>query len=141
MAARRIVLAAGSRGPATCTKAVRAGAWAHCSATSRRCAWSSSNVAGRLTFKAGGDAERELLKSLPAMLDKIDAWVTAGVLSTIWWVLRKPGKISRTLRQNLARFRHALSVVYSAANSPGRSYPPDIRYPSLSVAPAVPAVQ
>src|SRR2546423_583572 len=32
-------------------------------------------------FRAGGGAEQELLASLPAMLDRIDGWIEAGVLN------------------------------------------------------------
>ena len=35
---------------------------------------------GRLVFAADRDAERELLADLPAMLDRIDAWIADGVL-------------------------------------------------------------
>jgi glutathione S-transferase len=35
---------------------------------------------GRLVFAAGGAAERELLADLPAMLDRIDAWIADGAL-------------------------------------------------------------
>jgi glutathione S-transferase len=36
---------------------------------------------GRRIFAAGGRAERELLGELPAMLDRIDAWIAGGVLN------------------------------------------------------------
>ncbi|MEA2412601.1 MAG: glutathione S-transferase [Thermoleophilaceae bacterium] len=35
---------------------------------------------GRLIFAAGPRAERELLAGLPAMLDRIDAWIADGVI-------------------------------------------------------------
>ena len=35
---------------------------------------------GRLIFAAAGSAERELLAELPSMLDRVDAWIDAGVL-------------------------------------------------------------
>src|SRR4051794_30571849 len=35
---------------------------------------------GRRIFAAGGKAERDLLTELPAMLDRIDAWIRGGVL-------------------------------------------------------------
>jgi glutathione S-transferase len=35
---------------------------------------------GRVVFAAGGAAERELLAELPALLDRIDAWIADGVL-------------------------------------------------------------
>jgi glutathione S-transferase len=34
----------------------------------------------RIVFAAGPDADREVLPELPGMLDKIDAWIRAGVL-------------------------------------------------------------
>jgi glutathione S-transferase len=36
---------------------------------------------GRFVFAASRDSEGELLASLPAMLDRIDAWIDAGVLN------------------------------------------------------------
>ena len=35
---------------------------------------------GRSVFAAGGSAERKLLDELPALLDRIDAWIADGVL-------------------------------------------------------------
>jgi glutathione S-transferase len=35
---------------------------------------------GRRIFASGGRAERELLADLPAMLDRIDAWIEEGIL-------------------------------------------------------------
>ena len=35
---------------------------------------------GRLVFAAGPAAERQLLVELPAMLDRIDAWIADGLL-------------------------------------------------------------
>jgi glutathione S-transferase len=35
---------------------------------------------GRLVFAAGPAAERQLLAELPAMLDRIDAWIADGLL-------------------------------------------------------------
>jgi glutathione S-transferase len=35
---------------------------------------------GRRVFAAGGAAERELMAELPAMLDRIDAWIAEGIL-------------------------------------------------------------
>jgi glutathione S-transferase len=35
---------------------------------------------GRRVFAAGGRAERELLAELPAMLDRIDAWIGEGII-------------------------------------------------------------
>jgi hypothetical protein len=35
---------------------------------------------GRRVFAAHGRAERELLAELPAMLDRIDAWISDGII-------------------------------------------------------------
>jgi glutathione S-transferase len=40
----------------------------------------NSSVAARLIFRADADAERRLLAELPAMLDRIDAWIADGLL-------------------------------------------------------------
>jgi glutathione S-transferase len=39
-----------------------------------------SRVSARFVFRANPQSERELLEALPAMLEKIDAWIDAGVL-------------------------------------------------------------
>jgi glutathione S-transferase len=39
-----------------------------------------SRASARTTFAAGADAERDLLIGLPAMLDRVDSWIDAGVL-------------------------------------------------------------
>jgi glutathione S-transferase len=40
-----------------------------------------ARAVGRFMFAVNRDSERELLASLPAMLDRIDAWIDAGVLN------------------------------------------------------------
>jgi glutathione S-transferase len=40
----------------------------------------NSQIAARAIFRADAHAERELLDELPAMLDRIDAWIADGVL-------------------------------------------------------------
>lgn len=41
-----------------------------------------SQVSARFVFRANPRSERELLDALPAMLEKIDAWIAAGVLGS-----------------------------------------------------------
>jgi glutathione S-transferase len=40
----------------------------------------NSRIAARAIFRADANAERELLDELPAMLERIDAWIADGVL-------------------------------------------------------------
>jgi glutathione S-transferase len=40
----------------------------------------NSQIAARAIFRADANAERELLDELPALLDRIDAWIADGVL-------------------------------------------------------------
>jgi len=81
MAARRIVLIAGARNPAELHAAGAdgpLGALLSGSALHRR---AIANVAARTVFSAGGEREREQIAALPAMLDRIDAWMGEGVLN------------------------------------------------------------
>jgi glutathione S-transferase len=41
----------------------------------------SSRTAARVFFKANPDSEREMLAALPAMLDRVDAWIADGTLN------------------------------------------------------------
>jgi glutathione S-transferase len=41
-----------------------------------------SQISARMVFRANPQSERELLEGLPAMLEKIDAWIDAGVLGS-----------------------------------------------------------
>jgi glutathione S-transferase len=80
MAARRIALAHAVREPAESSRRVadgRMGYLLYRRALARRLI---IPMIGRLVFKADPDAERELLADLPAMLDRIDAWIADGVL-------------------------------------------------------------
>jgi len=81
MAARRITLAAGLHGPSALYAGGargRLGALLAHWAPVRRV---SNIVAGRLAFKAGGANEAAQLAALPALLDRIDGWIAAGVLN------------------------------------------------------------
>jgi glutathione S-transferase len=79
MAARRIVLPAMQRDPAGFSQATgdgRLGYLLYRRALTRRL------IIPRLrgVFAASLSAERELLADLPAMLDRVDAWITEGIL-------------------------------------------------------------
>ena len=81
MAARRLVLIAGARNPADLHARGgegRLGALLSGSALHRR---AIANVAARTVFAAGGEKEREQIAALPAMLDRIDAFVAEGALN------------------------------------------------------------
>jgi glutathione S-transferase len=81
MAARRLVLAASTRGPDGLIDdgdRGRLGPLIYRHATTRRLA---SYAFGRFIFAAGPSRERELSLSLSGMLDRVDAWIEAGVLN------------------------------------------------------------
>ena len=80
MAARRIALAWAVRDPSAASRSGAGGRMGYLlyrRALARRLI---IPMIGRLVFAAGGAAERELLAGLPAMLDRIDAWIADGVL-------------------------------------------------------------
>src|SRR5256885_2117879 len=80
MAARRIALAWAVRDPAGSSRSVadgRMGYLLYRRALTRRLIIPQI---GRLIFAVGRAAEPELLAELPAMLDRIDAWIADGVL-------------------------------------------------------------
>jgi len=80
MAARLIALAWAVRDPAGASRSAadgRMGYLLYRRALTRRLIIPQI---GRLFFAADGGAERELLADLPAMLDRIDAWIADGVL-------------------------------------------------------------
>ncbi len=78
MIARRLGLAAGPDGLANGGAEGRLGALLAHNTMQRRV---MATVAGRTTFNTGGDTEARLRRELPAMLDRIDTWVAAGVLN------------------------------------------------------------
>jgi len=81
MAARRLVLAAAMRGGDAVVDRGddgRLGPLLFRGAATRR---ATSYVFGRFIFAANADSERELLLALGPMLDRIDAWIDAGVLN------------------------------------------------------------
>jgi glutathione S-transferase len=81
MAARRLVLAATVRGPDGLIDdgdRGRLGPLLYRHATTRRFA---SFAFGRFIFAAGPNREREVSLALAGMLDRVDAWIEAGVLN------------------------------------------------------------
>ncbi len=77
MVARRIALASGLDGLANRGGSGRLGALLAHNELHRRL---MARVAGRTTFKVDAEAEARLLAELPEVLDRVDAWVAAGVL-------------------------------------------------------------
>jgi glutathione S-transferase len=80
MAARRILAGAVLRDPSAFSRSAADGRMEYLlyrRALARRLV---IPVIGRLVFAASPAAERELLAELPAMLDRIDAWIADGVL-------------------------------------------------------------
>jgi glutathione S-transferase len=80
MAARRIALAWAVRDPAGAARRGADGRMGHLLYRSTLLRRLIIPRIGRRVFAAGGSAERELLAELPAMLDRIDAWIADGVL-------------------------------------------------------------
>jgi glutathione S-transferase len=80
MAARRIALAAAVRDPAVAGRDCAAGRMGHLLYRRMLARRLIMPMIGRFIFAAGPSAERELLAGLPHMLDRIDAWIDAGVL-------------------------------------------------------------
>ena len=80
MMARRLTLTYATRDPAAASRAGadgRMGYLLYRRALTRRLI---IPMIGRLVFAAGGSAERELLAELPALLDRVDAYIADGVL-------------------------------------------------------------
>jgi glutathione S-transferase len=80
MAARRLALAWAARDPAGAGRAGADGRMGYLLYRRELMRRLIIPRIGRLVFAAGGAAERELLADLPAMLDRIDAWIAHGVL-------------------------------------------------------------
>jgi glutathione S-transferase len=81
MTARRLVLAAVLHGRDALHRRANEGRlgpllWRHESVR-----FAGARAVGRFAFGANPESEHELLVSLPAMLDRIDAWIDAGVLN------------------------------------------------------------
>jgi glutathione S-transferase len=80
MAARRIALAWAMRDPSEAAARGADGRMGHLLYGRELTRRLVIPFIGRLAFAAGGAAERELLADLPALLDRIDAWIADGVL-------------------------------------------------------------
>jgi glutathione S-transferase len=81
MVARRLVLAAVVHGPDALYDRARDGRlgtllWHHDNVR-----FAGTRMLARFAWKANVDSERGLLDGLPPMLDRIDAWIDAGVLN------------------------------------------------------------
>ena len=80
MAARRIVLAGARNGLDALRDRANDGRLGPLLAKNERVRWVNNEVAARMIFRANAQRDAELLAELPAMLDRIDAWIAAGVL-------------------------------------------------------------
>jgi glutathione S-transferase len=81
MTARRLGLAALRHGPDSISNRGEDGRlgpllWRHAAMR-----WMGSRMIASFVFGVNADAEGELLAALPAMLDRIDGWIEAGVLN------------------------------------------------------------
>lgn len=80
MAARRIALAGALHGLDTFRDRGNSGRLGPLLAKNESVRIFATRTAARLIFRATEADERELLAALPAMLDRVDAWIGAGVL-------------------------------------------------------------
>jgi glutathione S-transferase len=80
MAARRIALTAALRGLDTFRLRGADGRLGPLLATNDTARAINGQIAARAIFRADANAERALLDELPALLDRIDAWIADGVL-------------------------------------------------------------
>jgi hypothetical protein len=82
MAARRIALAAVMHGPDALVDRANDGPLGPLLWHSERLRFAGTRFLARYTFRARLRDEPELLDALPPMLDRIDAWIDAGVLNS-----------------------------------------------------------
>jgi glutathione S-transferase len=82
MVARRLALAAVLHGPDALHDRAGQGRLGPLLWRSDRLRFEGTRLIGRLTFSANLESERQLLSGLPPMLDRIDAWIEAGVLNS-----------------------------------------------------------
>jgi glutathione S-transferase len=80
MAARRIVLAGARNGLDAVRDRANDGRLGPLLAKNERARWVNNEIAARMIFRANAQRDAELLGELPAMLDRIDGWIAAGVL-------------------------------------------------------------
>jgi len=81
MPARRLALAAAVRGDGTMRADGETGRLGPLLFKSRRVRKRAVPMIGRYVWEADEQTEREMLAELPAMLDRIDAWIEEGVLN------------------------------------------------------------
>ena len=82
MPARRLALAAAIRGDGTMRDDGETGRLGHLLFKNRGVRKRAVPWIGRIVWEVDTDAERRMLADLPAMLDRVDAWIEAGVLNT-----------------------------------------------------------
>jgi glutathione S-transferase len=80
MAARRIALAQAAREPSESSRATADGRMGHLLYRSALLRRLITPQIGRLIFAVDGSAETDPVAELPALLDRIDAWIADGVL-------------------------------------------------------------
>ncbi len=80
MAARRLTLVAAYHGLDALSRRGNDGRLGALLARSEPVRAVAARAAARFAFRANTDNEREMLDALPPMLDRIDAWIEAGVL-------------------------------------------------------------
>jgi glutathione S-transferase len=83
MAARRIILAAGRRGSGALARNGDDGRLGPLLYRNRTMRTVTARIVAVIAFRANSRTEPGLLAALPAMLDRIDAWVEAGVLNGV----------------------------------------------------------
>lgn len=80
MVARRILLPVALRDPSEASQAAGEGRLGHLLYRQEVARRLIIPMIGRLVFNVGSATEDEMLAGLPAMLDRIDAWIAGGVL-------------------------------------------------------------
>jgi glutathione S-transferase len=81
MAARRIALAASLHGPDAMVNRANTGRLGPLLYRRERARQIGTRLIGRFVFDVRRETERKLLQQLPSHLDRIDAWIEAGVLN------------------------------------------------------------
>jgi glutathione S-transferase len=81
MPARRLALAAAIRNDGTMREDGETGRLGHLLFKRRRVRKRAVPMIGRHVWEVDEEAEREMLAELPAMLDRVDAWIEEGVLN------------------------------------------------------------
>jgi glutathione S-transferase len=81
MTARRLTLAAVLHGPDALIGRANSGRLGPLLWRNEKVRYLGCRALARTAWRAGGEAERELLASLPGELDKVDSWIDSGVLN------------------------------------------------------------